>query len=495
MAVRNNTKTLLMTFGAALALSACGGGSDRVVSPGEGAFPPAPPPTTPPPTTPPPTTPPPPTAGPAVDCPAGFTDTGTVAGGTLRACQLPTVIASSLTVPKRAGTVYQITGKTNVGTDRGGNYSSPIVGTASATLTIEPGVTLFASSGNDYLVVNRGSQINAAGTAAEPITFTARQHIEGNVDANSMGLWGGVILLGRAAINACPGSTVSGTPECQTQIEGTSGSMYGGNYNADSSGTMRYVRVMYSGFEIAPGNELQGITLGGTGTGTTLEFLQVHNSSDDGIEIFGGTSNLRRLVITGADDDSLDTDTGWSGGVQFGVVVQRANGGDRMNEFSSINRTPASAPKVANFTYVGNALAGAAIELNQGTNASFYNTVVTRPAGGTGAGLSCLNIAAAPTAGTFHSVFFSCPTAFNNTAAQTAFEAGTNNVSNQPSTLTDTFVNGANESAVPAYATLNTVHAFFENVDYIGGVKNAADTWWTGWTCSVPGAAACAAAL
>ncbi|WP_101925377.1 MULTISPECIES: hypothetical protein [Luteimonas] len=493
MAVSTNTKTLLMTLGAALALSACGGGSDSVVSPGEGAFPPAPPPTTPPPTTPPPTTPP-PTGGPAADCPTGFTDRGTVAGATLRACELPPVITGSLLVPNLEGTVYQISGKTNVGTDRGADFSNPISGTSAATLTIEPGVTLFASSGNDYLVVNRGSKIAAEGTAEEPITFTARQAIEGDVDAGSIGLWGGIILLGRAPINACPGTTVSGTPECQTAIEGTNGSQYGGNYAADDSGVMRYVRVAYSGFEIAPGNELQGITLGGTGSGTTLEFLQVHNSSDDGIEIFGGSTNLRRIVVTGADDDSLDTDTGWNGGIQFGVVVQRAGGGDRMNEFSSINRTPASSPKIANFTFVGNALAGAAIELNSGTNASFYNTVVTRPAGGTGAGLSCLNIADDnAAAGTFHSVFFSCPTAFNNAKAQTAFEAGTNNVSNQPSTLSSTIINGANENAVPAFATLSSVHAFFENVDYIGGVEDANDTWWTGWTCSLPNQPACEA--
>ncbi len=491
MSVRTNSKTLLMTFGAAFALAACGNGADKVVSPGEGAFPPAPAPAPPPP---PPAPPPPPSAGgPAADCPTGFSNVGTVANGTMRACQLPQLITGTLVVPDREGTVYQINGKVNVGEDQGGARNSPISGARAGTLTIEPGVTLFASSGADYVVVNRGSQIFANGTATDPITFTARRHLEGEVTATSMGLWGGIILLGRAPINACPGSTASGTPECQTEIEGTNGSLYGGDYAGDNSGVMRYVRVKYSGYEIAPGNELQGITLGGTGSGTILEFLQVHNSSDDGIEIFGGTSNLRRIVITGADDDSLDTDVGWNGGFQFGIVVQRANGGDRMNEFSSINREPYSRPKVANFTFVGNSLAGAGIELNQGTQAGFYNTIVTRADGGSGAGRACLNIADGPSAGTFHSVFFACPNPFNNAKAQAAFEAGTNNVSDKPSTLTDVFVNGTNESAVPAYANLNSVHSFFENVNYIGGVKDANDNWWKGWTCSLPGQPACEA--
>ena len=485
------TKSLLMTFAATLALTACGNGADRVVSPGEGSFPPAPVPAPPPPTTPPP---PPPTAGPAADCPTGFANVGTVANGSKRACQLPELITGNLVVPRRDGTVYQINGKVNVGQDRGGSYQNPTAGAANGILTIEPGVVLYASSGADFLVVNRGSQLYAEGTEADPIVFTARRHLEGDVTADTMGLWGGIVLLGRAPINNCPGTTVSGTPECQTQIEGTTGSFYGGNYAADNSGALRYVRVHYSGFEIAPGNELQGITLGGTGSGTRLEYLQVHNSSDDGIEIFGGSANLRHLVLTGADDDSLDTDTGWNGAAQFGITVQRTGGGDRGFEFSSINRAPFSTPKIANFTVVMNARAGTGIELNSGTQSSFYHSVVTRAAGGTGAGQSCLNVTGTGTAGTFHSVFFACPVAFNSDAARTAFLAGTNNVAEGTSTLANVFVNGANENAVTAYANLAGASAFLQNVTYIGAVKDANDNWWKNWTCSLPGQPACAEA-
>ncbi len=478
----NNYRTLALAFGAVLALGGCGNGADRVASPGEGAFPPAPPPTTPPPTTPPPTTPPPPTGGPAADCPSGFTDVGTVANNTLRACRLPQLITGNVVVPKRDGTVYAISGRVSVGQDQGGDAANPHP-VPRGVLTIEPGVTLYASSGNDYLLVNRGSELYADGTVDQPIIFTARQDLEGQTNADTMGLWGGLILAGRAPINACPGGTTSGTPQCQSQVEGTN-AFYGGNAPNDSSGRIRYVQVKYSGFEISPNNELQGITAAGAGSGTVLEYFHIHNSSDDGIEIFGGTMNARYLVVTGADDDSIDTDTGWNGAIQFGIVIQRPGGGDRMNEWSSINRQPYSQPRVANITYVGRAGGGAAIHLNQGTQASFYNSVVTRPAGGSGSAERCLEIRDANTTGTFHSVHFSCPVAFEDARAQTAFEAGTNNVVGT-SSLTGVFINGPQERAVPAYQGLAQVHPFFRQVDYIGGVRDANDNWWRGWTCGL----------
>jgi hypothetical protein len=107
---------------------------------------------------------------------------------------------------------------------------------------------------------------------------------------------------------------------CTGTVEGTS-AFYGGNTPADNSGRLRYIQIKYSGFEISTGNELQGLTLGGVGSGTTIDHIQVYNSSDDGIEIFGGNANLRHIVINGADDDGLDTDTGWRGGAQFGEAA------------------------------------------------------------------------------------------------------------------------------------------------------------------------------
>src|SRR5690606_21121367 len=157
--MNSSFKTLLVAAASTLALAACGG-SAEVASPGEGDFGnggggnPGGPGT-------------PGTGQAAADCPTGFANVGTIANGTLRNCQLPQQINGSLTVPLRAGTIYSISGRTAVGTD-GGVDASANAGTQ-GILTVEAGVTIFASGGGDYLLVNRGSQIYAEGTASQPI--------------------------------------------------------------------------------------------------------------------------------------------------------------------------------------------------------------------------------------------------------------------------------------------------------------------------------------
>jgi len=478
----SNSRTLLMAFGAALALSACGGGADRVASPGEGAFPPGP--TNPPPPPPPP--PPPSSGGPATECPTGFSNVGTIANNTLRNCQLPAKVVGTLVVPKRDGTVYSISGRVDVGDDQGGDAANPAAGRSKGILTLEPGVTVFGSAGLDYVVVNRGSQIFAEGTATQPIVFTSRQSVEGETNVDSIGQWGGLVLLGRAPISNCPGTATPGTATCEAQVEGTN-AFYGGNQAADNTGTLKYVRVMHSGFQILPNNELNGITLAGLGSGTKLEYVQVHNSSDDGFEFFGGTANAKYLVATGNDDDSIDGDVGYKGSIQFALIVQRANGGDRMNEMSGSDRTPATNLKLANGTFVGRPNGGAGIILNTGNNNQYYNTVVTGSKG-------CLDVDNANTGGSFDSMSFSCVAPFDDDAdgaAAARIAAGSNNVIDKPSTLTATFVNGANESAVPAYGNLAAVSGYFTQVDYIGAVKDGNDNWWKGWTCGLDAATPC----
>ena len=147
----------------------------------------------------------------------------------------------------RQGTAYSINGRIDVGVDCGGDAST-CAGTYGG-LTIEPGVRLYGSSGLDYIVVNRGSQIFAVGTPSSPIVFTSRQGIEGTAGIDSIGQWGGLVILGRANITNCGGATPSaiyGTPACQATVEGTA-ALYGGNSNTDNSGSLRYVRVQHSG--------------------------------------------------------------------------------------------------------------------------------------------------------------------------------------------------------------------------------------------------------
>jgi hypothetical protein len=492
--MQNNLKTLVATLSAVAALSGCGG-ADDVASPGEAAFAPPPPVQAPTPTPTPP--PPPPSGGPAADCPTSFVNVGTIldkAGATLRVCQLPQLVTGGLVVPRLDGTIYTLSGRTDVGQDQGGDFNAPLSTAARGVLTIEAGVKIYGSAGLDYIVVNRGSQINVQGTATSPVIMTSRQSIEGSTTIDSIGQWGGLVVLGRAPINNCEGAgTTPGTAQCQAQVEGTN-AFYGGNGVSDNSGSIRYLRIQHSGFQVLPNQELNGITLAGVGNGTTFDHVQVHNSSDDGIEWFGGTVNARYLVMTGNDDDSFDTDAGFNGAIQFALIVQRANGGDRMNEMSSLTRAPVSNPKIANATFVGRAGGGVGIIMNTGSNVQYYNTVVTKAAGGTGAGASCLDIddaqPAGPTStkGSFNSVFFSCPNAFEDDTAgdaAAAFNAGVGNASAGTSTLTATFVNGANETAVTPFGTLTTVSSFFQQVGYIGAVRDANDTWWQGWTCGL----------
>lgn len=481
-----NFRTILITSLSALTLAACGGGSD-VASPGEGSFGS--------------TTP----AGggssggsggtgtAATDCPTGFTNVGTVVNGTLRNCQLPNSITGSLTVPLRSGTIYSVSGRVDVGADQGGASAAPKSGAAKGVLTIDAGVKIFGSSGLDYIVVNRGSQIFASGTAAQPIVFTSKQSVEGTTGVDSIGQWGGLVILGRAPIANCPGTVTPGSATCEAQVEGTN-AFYGGDSSTDNSGTLRYVRVQHSGFQILPNNELNGITMAGVGSGTTVDYVQVHNSSDDGIEFFGGTVNAKHIVLTGNDDDNLDTDVGFNGALQFIILVQRANGGDRGIESSDASAKALSNPKFANFTFVMRGNGGVGVLGNTGTNDILLNGVITTKGGAAG---TCVDLDDSTTKATFQSVFMSCPTSFtddssvNAAAVAAIFNAGSNNTAKGTSTLTDTFINGANETAVAAVSNLASYSSAFTQVTYIGAVRNASDTWWQGWTCGLTSSSSC----
>ena len=482
-----NVSLVALAVSACLALAGCGG-ADSVASPGEGSFAGGGgggTPTTP--TTPAPGT-------PASDCPSGFANVGTVANGTLRNRQLPQKITGNLVVPMRDGTVYSVSGRVDVGDDQGGDPNAPIAGRAKGVLTVEPGVKIFGSAGLDYIVVNRGSQIFAEGTATKPIIFTSKQSIEGQTGADSIGQWGGLVILGRAPISNCSGSGATpGTSGCEAQVEGTN-AFYGGSSAQDNSGVMRYMRVQHSGFVIVANNELNGITMAGVGSGTTFDHIQVHNSSDDGIEFFGGTVNGKYLVLTGNDDDSVDTDVGYNGALQFGIIVQRANGGNRAFETSSAGTAPRSNPKFANWTVVGRGGSGNDLLVaNTSTNNVWLNSVVRLTA--TTAG--CVDIDDATTQATFHSVVLACGTPFTNdsnvdaTAVAALFNAGTNNSSAFTASLSGTFINGANEAARPSYANIKSFSSFLTDPGYIGAVKDANDTWWQGWTCGLTSGSTC----
>jgi hypothetical protein len=494
-------------------LAACG--ADDIASPGEGVIivpTPTPAPT--------PTPTPTPTPGtPAASCPTGTTDGGVV--GSRRACQVPSRFTTDTTLQNVPGVAYSLVGPVNVGTDCGGDPAAPLAGCQAVTLTIQAGTVLFGSSGSDYLVANRGSRINAVGTAASPIIFTARDNVAGTATDATQGLWGGIILLGRAPISDCNTAVAGGSVGCQQVIEGTTSSLYGGASPNDNSGTLQFVQIRYSGFQIAPGNELQGLTMGGVGQLTTINNIQIHNSSDDGIEIFGGRVNARFLVITGADDDGLDTDLGYRGTIQFVIGIQRdSSNGDSMIEADSNGNEdalPRQYTRVSNATFIQRSgVQGRNVMLLRGgTDYALLNSVVI----GEAAGTNCLDID--ETGGTttraadaalqdlgapvFRSVVMRCTNPYTNDGNVTTatvgaiFGTGTNNNNDTfTSTLTGTYINGANETAVTAIdpTTFNAdtlagtgqpnaaAPNRFTAVTYIGAVRNAADTWFAGWACN-----------
>jgi hypothetical protein len=335
--------------------------------------------------------------GAGATCPAGTTDDGLVA--TFRACRLPTAITTNLTLPKIAGVFYRLRGQTEVGTDLGAT------GGAGVTLTIEPGVVIAADSSeatNDLLLVNRGSRIQAVGTRAAPIVFTSQQNLASNgVSDSTQGQWGGIVLLGRSTTAICASGTggTTGTP-CQQAIEGVTGRFYGGTNEADSSGQMSYVQIRYTGIAISDGNELQGLTLGATGSGTVLDHIQSHNSADDGIEIFGGTSNIRYIAVTGADDDGFDVDNGWRGFMQFMIGAQKVSGATADSFSTEIDSNgaedllPRTWGRYANFTFIQTANAPAAIRLRGGADFTFVNGIVKTPAN-----VACINVVAGEASG------------------------------------------------------------------------------------------------
>lgn len=199
--------------------------------------------------------------------------------------------------------------------------------TAGATLTIKEGVVVKGEAGTGAnataLVIARGGKLNAEGTAAAPIIFTsvADEIMPGeiaspNLDPTLNGLWGGLIILGNAPISASAASI---------QIEGIPPSdqngLYGGTDNNDNSGVIKFISIRHGGANIGEGNEINGLTLGGVGSGTIIENVEVVANQDDGIEWFGGSVSVKNAIVWNAGDDAIDTDQSWSGTLDNFIVI------------------------------------------------------------------------------------------------------------------------------------------------------------------------------
>lgn len=242
--------------------------------------------------------------------------------------------ASGVTLNLTAGETYTLRGSVVV--EDGGTLNIPAGTLILGDADVQP----------TSLIVRIGGTLNATGTANNPVVFTSSRH-ETNP---ARGDWGGVVLNGESQcnFNSLPGEECIG--------EGNSGP-YGGDVLDDDSGTLSYVRIEYAGYEVSLGNELNGLTMNGVGSGTQIDHIQAHFGLDDGIEWFGGTVSANYLVVSGASDDSFDYSTGWAGMGQFWVAQQDPGDADNGFEIDGNEEdgdaTPFTDPQICNVTLIG----------------------------------------------------------------------------------------------------------------------------------------------
>ncbi len=222
-----------------------------------------------------------------------------------------------------------------------------------AVLTIQAGTVIRSDvSQKGALIIDKGARIEAVGTAASPIIFTSGKP----VGERNPGDWAGITIIGRAPTNRTVVGNVEG---------GVTGQFGLDNTPTDNSGTLKYVRIEYAGVAVSTGSEVNALSLYAVGSGTTLDHIQVSYAKDDAFEFFGGTVNGKYLISYGTSDDDFDFDFGYTGKIQFGVVLRRpelADAGDQGNGIECDNENPVPAtgastpytrPVLSNFTFIG----------------------------------------------------------------------------------------------------------------------------------------------
>ena len=247
-------------------------------------------------------------------------------------------LANPTVVRVGTGGVTYISSNTTWTNDKVWLMDGKIVVQNGATLTVEAGTIVKAAAGTGanatVLIVAKGAKIEAIGTAEKPIIFTdandqivyANGTTSPNRSVTDKGLWGSVIILGNGIVGAA-----SGEANIEGVVSGYEFTKYGGSNNAENSGTLKYVSIRHTGTAVSPGNELQGLTMGGVGSGTVIENIELIGSEDDGIEIFGGAVNVTNIVIANFDDDGIDLDQAYDGTISNAVVIM-APGSDTVFE-------------------------------------------------------------------------------------------------------------------------------------------------------------------
>lgn len=401
--------------------------------------------------------------------------------------------------------------------------------TNGAILTIEPGTKIVGENGkNGGLVITRSSKIIADGTVDKPIVFTSE------AATPQRGDWAGIVLLGNAPTNASFNG-VAGIGEIEGGINNSDGlGLYGtpatqAQNPADNSGILRYVRVEYAGYAFLPDKEINGLTFGGVGSGTVVDHVQVSYANDDSFEFFGGTVNAKHLISYSCLDDDFDTDNGYVGKIQFGIVLRDSSIADisKVEAFESDNdpagssALPQTAPTFSNFTVIGPRatlsntgsnlfLAGAQIRRN--SSMSLFNSIIL----GWPVGVFIDATKGIPTDNNIPNSLFIQNTLIAGCPQPVQYSLGTNSnvpaTANTTATIFNWFTSAINGNAVatntsdagliapfnysspdfnPQNGTVaaatgaafsnNKLSTGFTSVNYKGACA-VGDTWWKGWT-------------
>ena len=336
-----------------------------------------------------------------------------------------------------------------------------------ATLTIQPGVTIVAQHDEtvDYILIEQGAKIDAQGTAAQPIVMTSEK--------KEAGAWGGLHICGYAHTNNGSGKSEIGNAP------------YGGNNDADNSGTLKYIRLEYTEYAFDEEHEANGVSFYGVGNGTTVEHLQAYQGSDDGFEFFGGSVNVKYMVVTSCSDDSFDWTEGWNGKAQFLVAYQEGESSlgyacdclmECDNNGTNNAATPVAHPTIANATLIGNGGDAQGVRLRAGTQVELYNTIIT----GKGKPLTVEtneteNALKDGTSKLEYVAISGELSSKQGIYTNADFAQATGNLTNQEFSWTGKYV-GTLDGGKDLSAD-----SFFTKTDYKGAVKSG-DDWTSGWT-------------
>lgn len=411
-------------------------------------------------------------------------------------------------------------------------------------LTIGAGSKIAFFNSEDYVRISRGSRIIAEGTRSNPIIFSAVADLrDGTATEADRGLWGGVQINGNGLTNKCTDAdrqaTATNPHTCNVTAEGRPAT-YGGNNNAENSGVLRYVQIRHAGFEVVDGDELNGLTLNAVGSGTTLENVQVYTTQDDGFEMFGGAVDLKNVVAVNVGDDSLDFSEGWTGDVQFALIVQNSGSNrcieaDNTGDSQPDNIAPYTKGRVSNMTCITSN-----VDTNEGTAPSskgdaegplyregsyfeLYNSIITSNADGMSSN-ECLEVTSDQTIAGMNSGIsaasgnvIACTEALKSSEIDLpAFWANGNAVVESSANLPANVIEGLSSSNKTAYVTASNLQdangaainvqvfdvttlqdnfaadaapavggagssSFYDAVDFVGAVK-AGNDWVSGWT-------------